>query len=82
MAKCDVAYNFVMALKSKNLVRILWLANLAFLLAAVLPIALGHPFFYPPAIRPYMEWGGLVLYLLSAFFIIAFARRLRSPASK
>jgi hypothetical protein len=71
-----------MALKGKNSVRLLWLANLAFLLAAVLPIALGHPFFYPRPIRPYMEWGGLALYLLSASFIIAFARRLKRPASK
>lgn len=71
-----------MALKGKNLVRLLWLANLAVLLAAILPLALGHPFFYPRAIRPYVEWGGLALYLLSAFFIIAFARRLKTPASK
>jgi hypothetical protein len=71
-----------MALKGKNLVRLLWLANLSFLLVAELPAALGRPFFYPAAIRAYMEWGGLALYFLSAFCIIAFARRLRSPASK
>ncbi len=69
-----------MTLRGKNLVRVLWLVSSFFLLAAVLPNVLGHP--YPRPIRPYMEWGGLLLYLLSAFFIIAFARRLRGPASK
>ncbi len=69
-----------MTLRGKNLVRVLWLVSSFFLLAAVLPNVLGHP--YPRPIRPYMEWGGLLLYLLSAFFIIAFAGRLRGPASK
>ena len=67
-------------MNGKNLVRVLWLLSLSFFFAAVLPNALGHP--YPKPIRPYMEWGGLLLYLLSAFFILAFARRLRGPASK
>src|SRR5689334_4159406 len=71
----SVAYNSRMAIKGKNLIRVLWLVNLSFLLAGLLPNALGHPFFYPKAIRPYIQWGGLFLYLLSAFFIIAFARR-------
>jgi hypothetical protein len=75
-------YNPLMKLRGKNLVRVLWLVNLSFLLAGLLPNALGHPFFYPSAIRSYIQWGGLLLYVLSAFFIIAFARRLRGPASK
>lgn len=62
--------------------RVLWLVSFSFLLAALLPNALGHPFFYPKAIRPYIEWGGLLLYLLSAFLILAFARGRREPASK
>ena len=73
-------YNLLMMLPGKNLVRVLWLVNFSFLLAALLPNQLGHP--YPKPIRPYMEWGGLLLYILSGFFIIAFARRLRGPASK
>src|SRR5258708_39923971 len=43
----------------------LWvLANLAIFLAVVLPGVLEHP--YPPAIRPVVEWGGLVLYVASS----------------
>ena len=73
-------YNVPMKMSGKNRVRALWLLSSFFFFAAVLPNALGHP--YPRPIRPYMEWGGLLLYLLSAFLIVAFTRRLRGPASK
>jgi hypothetical protein len=69
-----------MKMSGNNRVRALWLLSLSFFFAAVLPNALGRP--YPKPIRSYMEWGGLLLFLLSAFLILAFARRLRDPASK
>lgn len=58
---------------SKNAIRALWVANFAVLLAAVLPGLLGHP--YPKPIRPYLEYGLLSLYLLSALCILAIAPR-------
>jgi hypothetical protein len=43
----------------------LWvLANLAIFLAVVVPGLVGRP--YPPEVGPYVEWGGLVLYLASS----------------
>ena len=65
---------------SKRTLRFLWLANLAILLTVVLPGLLNHP--YPKPFRPYIQWGGLVLYLVSGFWLLAISARQRNLPSK
>lgn len=52
----------------------LWvIANLAIFLAIVLPGVSGHP--YPEGARRYVEYGGLVLYLVSSLCQLLVASR-------
>jgi hypothetical protein len=50
--------------------------NVLILLAILLPGVLGHP--YPSLIRPYVQWGGLLFYVLSGLSFVAVARRRKS----
>ena len=66
-------------LLSKRVLRFLWLANFAILLTVLLPALLNHP--YPRPFRPYIQWGGLVFYLVSGFWLLAIsAKQLNLPS--
>lgn len=67
---------------TKNLIRILWVADWLVLLAAVLPNLSGHP--YPKPVRPYLEYGLLLLYLAGGACILTIAARARKvpPSSR
>src|SRR3989442_4513076 len=64
----------------RGVVRLLWLVNTLILLAVVLPAMLDHP--YPKPVRPYIEWGGLLLYIIGGLCLVAVSGRLRGPSSK
>jgi len=64
----------------KGVIRLLWLANLVILLAVLLPGLLGHP--YPRPFSPYIEYGGISIYVASALCILAVSGRVRDPSSK
>jgi hypothetical protein len=52
----------------------LWvLLNLAIFLGVVVPGLVGHP--YPRAVKSYVEWGGLALYLASSLCQLLVATR-------
>jgi uncharacterized protein YhhL (DUF1145 family) len=69
-----------MMLTGKGVVRLLWLVNLLILLAVLLPGVLDHP--YPKPVRPYIEWGGLLLYVVSGLCLVAFHGKIRDRFSK
>src|SRR5712692_1377381 len=69
-----------MMLRGRGVLRLLWLANWLILLAVLFPGLLGHP--YPRPARRYIEWGGLLLYVVSGLSLVAVSRRLRDPSSK
>ena len=60
---------------TKRTIRRLWLGNFLLLLAALLPSLTGHP--YPRSIGPYLVYGLLVLYLLSAIWILIIVAKAR-----
>jgi hypothetical protein len=62
---------------SKRAVRAWALVNVLLLLAILLPGVLGHP--YPELIRPYVQWGGLLFYLVSGVCFVAVSGRQRNP---
>ena len=53
--------------------------NVLILLAILLPGVLGHP--YPELIRPYVQWGGLLLYVVGGLSFVAVARQRKSTAA-
>ena len=64
-----------MELPRSRTIRLAWLLNTALLLAVLLPGAVEHP--YPLPIRPYLQWGGLLLWLAVGFTLLALASRRR-----
>ena len=60
--------------------RVLWLLHTLILLAILLPGLLGHP--YPKPARTYIQWGGLLIYVVGGLSLVAVAGRLRHPESK
>ncbi|MBZ5558444.1 MAG: hypothetical protein LAO77_14330 [Acidobacteriia bacterium] len=58
---------------TKNGLRLWALANLVVLLVAVLPGALDHP--YPALIRPYVQWSGILFYVVSGLCFVVVAGR-------
>ena len=50
--------------------------NVLILLAILVPGVLGHP--YPELIRPYVQWGGLLLYVMSGVSFVAVSGRRKS----
>jgi len=64
----------------KGTIRVFWLLNTLLLLAVLLPGALEHP--YPMAVRPYVEWGGLLLWLVAGLCLLAISSRRRSPGAR
>jgi uncharacterized protein YhhL (DUF1145 family) len=67
-----------MALGGKNWIQLAWLLDTLVLLAVLLPGLLDHP--YPQPFRRYIVWGGLLLYVVSGFCILAFAAKLRNAS--
>lgn len=68
-----------MTLPGSNLIRLLWLADSLFLFAALLPGLMGHP--YPKPFHPYVEYGGIFIYVAGGLSITAFASRRRSSTA-
>ena len=62
----------------KSTMRFLWLMHTLLLLALLLPGVLGHP--YPQPVRPFVQWGGLALWVVAGLGLLAVASR-RRPSS-
>lgn len=69
-----------MALTRTGLVRLLWVVDTLILLAAISPNLLGHP--YPEPFRPYIVYGGILLYVIGGFCLLAVSARLQGLSSK
>ncbi len=69
-----------MTLPGSNRIRLLWLLDLFFLLAALLPGLMGHP--YPKPFHPYVEYAGIFIYTAGALCIVALVSRRRKLVAK
>jgi hypothetical protein len=69
-----------MALTRTGWVRLLWVVDTLILLAAISPNLLGHP--YPEPFRPYIAYGGTLLYVIGGFCLLAVSVKLQGPSAK
>ena len=60
----------------KNVIRLLWAVLLVVFLATQLAGPLGHP--YPTPVRPYVVYGGILLFVVGGLGFVAFVSRRRS----